>query len=36
MLMIDNRSTLHKAGHDYDHKQHLHLLRILVRGDRPY
>lgn len=36
LLMVDNRSALHKAGHDYDHRQHRHLLRILVRGDRPY
>lgn len=35
LLMIDNRSALHKAGHDYDHREHRHLLRILVRGDRP-
>ena len=35
MLMIDNRSAMHKAGHDFDHSQHRHLYRILVRGDRP-
>jgi len=35
MLMIDNRAAMHKAGHDYDHNQHRHLYRILVRGDRP-
>jgi taurine dioxygenase len=35
MLMIDNRAAMHKAGHDFDHSQHRHLLRILVRGDRP-
>jgi taurine dioxygenase len=36
MLIIDDRSTLHKAGFDYDHSQHRLLYRILVRGDRPY
>lgn len=36
MLMIDNRAAMHKAGHDFDHSQHRHLYRILVRGDRPY
>jgi taurine dioxygenase len=35
MLIIDNRSSLHKAGFDFDHSQHRHLWRILVRGDRP-
>lgn len=35
MLMIDNRAAMHKAGHDFDHKQHRHLYRTLVRGDRP-
>jgi taurine dioxygenase len=35
MLVIDNRSSMHKAGFDFDHSQHRHLWRILVRGDRP-
>ena len=35
MLIIDDRSTMHKAGFDYDHGQHRMLHRILVRGDRP-
>lgn len=36
MLIVDNRSAMHKAGFDYDHSQHRKLYRILVRGDRPY
>ncbi len=36
MLMIDNRSAMHKAGGDYDHSQHRMLYRVLVRGERPY
>ena len=36
MLLIDNRSAMHKAGFDYDPSQHRMLYRILVRGDRPY
>ena len=36
MLIIDNRSCMHKAGFDYDHSQHRMLYRILVRGDRPF
>jgi taurine dioxygenase len=35
MLIIDNRSALHKAGFDFDHTQHRLLYRALVRGDRP-
>ena len=35
MLIIDDRSTMHKAGFDFDHSQHRMLYRILVRGDRP-
>ena len=35
-LIIDDRSTMHKARFDYDHSQHRMLYRILVRGDRPY
>ena len=36
MLIIDNRSAMHKAGFDYDHSQRRLLYRILVRGDRPF
>ncbi|MEX2449574.1 MAG: TauD/TfdA family dioxygenase [Rhodospirillales bacterium] len=36
MLIVDNRSAMHKAGFDYDHSQHRLLYRMLVRGDRPY
>ena len=36
MLVIDNRSSMHKAGFDYDHSQHRMLYRALVRGDRPF
>jgi taurine dioxygenase len=36
LLIIDNRSAMHKAGFDYDHSQHRMLYRILVRGDRPH
>ena len=36
MLIIDNRSAMHKAGFDYDHGQHRMLYRILVRGDQPF
>ena len=36
MLIIDNRSAMHKAGADFDQSQHRRLYRILVRGDRPY
>ncbi|HYC45129.1 MAG TPA: TauD/TfdA family dioxygenase [Burkholderiales bacterium] len=36
MLIIDDRSAMHKAGFDYDHSQHRMLYRILVRGDRPF
>jgi taurine dioxygenase len=35
MLLIDNRSAMHKAGFDFDHSQHRMLYRTLVRGDRP-
>jgi len=35
MLLIDNRSALHKAGFDYDHSQHRRIYRTLVRGERP-
>ena len=36
MLIVDNRSAMHKAGFDYDHSQHRMLYRLLVRGERPY
>ncbi len=35
MLIVDNRSAMHKAGFDFDHGQHRMLYRLLVRGDRP-
>jgi alpha-ketoglutarate-dependent taurine dioxygenase len=36
MLILDNRSAMHKAGFDFDHRQHRMLYRLLVRGERPY
>lgn len=36
LLIIDDRASLHKAGHDFDQSQHRRLYRMLVRGDRPY
>jgi alpha-ketoglutarate-dependent taurine dioxygenase len=36
LLMIDNRSALHKADHVFDQVQHRKLYRMLVRGDRPH
>ncbi len=36
LLFIDDRQSLHKAGHDFDPSQHRLLYRMLVRGDRPY
>lgn len=35
MLIVDNRSAMHKAGFDFDHSQHRMLYRALVRGERP-
>ncbi|MBL22394.1 MAG: hypothetical protein CMM48_00690 [Rhodospirillaceae bacterium] len=35
LLMVDNRSTMHRAGVDYDHTQHRLLHRLMVRGERP-
>jgi taurine dioxygenase len=35
LLIIDDRQSLHKAGHDFDQSQHRLLYRMLVRGDRP-
>ncbi|MBL4721783.1 MAG: TauD/TfdA family dioxygenase, partial [Alphaproteobacteria bacterium] len=36
MLIVDNRSALHRAGSDYDMSEHRMLYRTMVRGDRPY
>lgn len=36
MLIVDNRSALHKAGADYDMSEHRMLYRTMVRGDRPF
>ena len=36
LLILDDRQSLHKAGHDFDQSQHRLLYRMLVRGDRPY
>lgn len=36
LLIIDNRSAMHKAGSDYDMSEHRKLYRTMVRGDRPY
>jgi len=36
MLIVDNRSAMHRAGFDYDHSQHRMLYRALVRGERPH
>ena len=35
MLIVDNRSAMHKAGFDFDHGQHRMIYRCLVRGERP-
>lgn len=35
LLMVDNRSAMHRADTQYDHSQHRHLHRLMVRGDRP-
>lgn len=35
LLIVDNRSALHKAGSDYDMSEHRKLYRTMVRGDRP-
>ena len=35
MLVIDNRSAMHKAGFDFDMSQHRMVYRALVRGERP-
>jgi len=36
MLIVDNRTAMHKAGADYDMSEHRKLYRTMVRGDRPY
>lgn len=35
VLIVDNRSALHKAGSDYDMSEQRKLYRTMVRGDRP-
>ncbi len=35
LLIVDNRSALHKAGSDYDMSEQHKLYRTMVRGDRP-
>ncbi len=35
LLIIDNRSSMHKARADYDMRQHRKLYRTMVEGDRP-
>ena len=35
MLVIDNRSAMHKAGFDFDMSQHRMIYRALVRGEPP-
>lgn len=36
LLILDDRQSLHKAGHDFDQSQHRLLYRMLVRGDKPF
>ena len=36
VLIVDNRSALHKAGSDYDMSEQRKLYRTMVRGDRPF
>jgi len=36
LLIVDNRTALHKAGSDYDMNEHRKLYRTMVQGDRPY
>jgi taurine dioxygenase len=35
LLIVDNRSGLHRADVNYDHSQHRMLYRLMVKGDRP-
>ncbi|MCA8928017.1 MAG: TauD/TfdA family dioxygenase [Alphaproteobacteria bacterium] len=35
LLIVDNRSALHKAGSDYDMSERRKLYRTMVQGDRP-
>lgn len=35
LLVIDNRTAMHRAGSDYDMSEHRKLYRTMVRGDRP-
>ena len=36
MLIIDNRSAMHKAGFDYHRSQHRMLYHMFIRVDRPF
>jgi len=36
LLIIDNRSAMHKAGSDYDPSQQRKLYRTMTLGERPY
>ncbi len=36
LLIVDNRTAMHKAGADYDMREHRKLYRTMVGGDRPY
>ena len=36
LLIWDNRSSLHKAGSDFDPNQHRLLYRLIVKGERPH
>ncbi len=36
LLIIDNRTAMHKAGSDYDPSQHRKLYRTMTLGERPY
>ncbi|MEQ8698879.1 MAG: TauD/TfdA family dioxygenase [Bauldia litoralis] len=36
MLIVDNRSAMHKAGAGYDMREQRKLYRTMVQGDRPY
>lgn len=35
LLIVDNRTAMHKASADYDMNEHRRLYRTMVRGDRP-
>lgn len=36
LLIWDNRSSLHRAGRNFDYSQHRLLYRLIVRGERPH